>query len=46
MKKQYNSPEIEIERFLFEDILTTSGGIGYGDAVEDTLDSDTDEPVG
>lgn len=39
MKKQYNSPEIKIEQFLFEDILTSSG-IGAGDGVIDTLDSD------
>ena len=42
MKKQYNSPEIEIEQFLLEDILTASG-IGAGDGAIDTLDSD--EPI-
>lgn len=39
MKKVYESPLIEIERFLFEDLLTASG-IGTGDGVPDTLDSD------
>lgn len=39
MKKPYNTPEIEIEHFLFEDVLTNSG-IGAGDGVIDTLDSD------
>ncbi len=42
--KTYQSPEVEIERFLLEDVLTSSG-IGEGDGVLDTLD-DTDEPQG
>ena len=42
MKKEYNSPAIEIEEFLFEDMLTNSG-IGAGDGAIDTLDSD--EPI-
>lgn len=37
MKKEYNSPEIEIERFLFDDALTSSG-IGEGDAATDDLE--------
>ena len=32
MKKTYSSPEMEIERFLFEDVLTSSGiNVGNGD---------------
>ncbi len=44
MYKPYESPEIEIDRFLLSDVLTSSG-IGEGDGVLDTLD-DTDEPQG
>lgn len=39
MKKAYEPPFVEIDRFLFEDILTSSG-IGAGDGVIDTLDDD------
>lgn len=42
MKKEYNAPEIEIDSFFFEDVLTNSG-IGAGDGAIDTLDSD--EPI-
>lgn len=45
MKKPYNTPEVEIERFLFEDVLTSSG-IGAGDGAIDTLDDDSDEIIG
>ena len=42
MKKSYESPELEIERFVFADILTLSGetdtGIGEGDGGEDLWD--------
>ena len=34
MKEAYNSPELEITKFLSEDIITTSltdGGVGSGD---------------
>ena len=42
MKKSYESPELEIERFVFADILTLSGetdtGSGEGDGGEDLWD--------
>lgn len=42
MKKFYSSPDIDVERFLFEDILTVSGGLGYGDGGPDK-EMDEDE---
>lgn len=46
MKKVYETPFVEMEQFLLEDVLTNSG-IGAGDGVIDTLDDDpTDEPIG
>lgn len=38
MKKNYETPDLEIERFLFADIITVSSegnGIGSGDWEED-----------
>ena len=45
MKKVYETPFVEMENFLLEDVLTNSG-IGAGDGVIDTLDDDSDEPIG
>lgn len=45
MKRTYETPLLYIDRFEFEDLLTSSG-IGAGDGVPDTLDDDpTDEPL-
>ena len=43
MKKFYNSPDIEVERFVFEDILTVSGGLGYGNGGSDKEMGEDDE---
>ncbi len=40
MKKQYQHPELEIDLFEIEDILTASG-LGEGDGVVDDLDDET-----
>lgn len=42
MKKEYTIPEFEIDRFLFEDVLTSSG-LGTGDGATDNLD-DVENP--
>lgn len=44
MKKQYQHPEIDVNLFDFEDILTVSGGLGEGDGVVDDL-IDDETPV-
>lgn len=43
MKKKYNSPSLDMERFVFEDILTDSS-LGNGDGLTDKPGLDTDDP--
>lgn len=48
MKKTYTIPEVELERFFWEDVLTSSG-IGEGDGIVDNLGDGDDTgfiPVG
>ncbi|MGI6263941.1 MAG: hypothetical protein ACOYJY_00535 [Acutalibacteraceae bacterium] len=42
MKKEYESPLSRVVPFRFADIVTTSGGLGTGDGVDDNLDDDGD----
>lgn len=42
MSKKYEAPVMEIEKFWFEDVLTTSG-VGEGDAGSDKPGMDDDD---
>jgi|GEM_PF-5208282 hypothetical protein len=41
MKKAYEAPAVDVERFMYEDVLTNSSAdIGTGDGKPDTLDDE------
>lgn len=44
MKKPYILPELNVERFAFEDITVVPSSVGIGDAVDGSHIQDADNP--